>query len=213
MKIFALNGLNISDRSAKPNFCGYYDAIKVAARTPVKDVKVAEDLFQKLITEIDSDKQIVKNQYFQPLKKLYEMVGLKGLFFALKGVSENDSLIGSMIKMVKNGDFVSAAKNHSSVLEVFSFSGKLKDIRIGFLAGSRKGHLEFYLDKKGDLFVDRSYDKELFSSGFYSDTGTKKIEIESYSGGKPDTTYYNKDGSKSFFKNWLWGGTPTEGIF
>ena len=96
---------------------------------------------------------------------------------------------------------MSLSLQEDEILDIVNYSGSPEDMRIGFLSDKEKGGIEFYTDKKGDLFVEQTYDRNFLNRGFYSDTGSKKIEIESYAGGKPNRTYYNKDGSKPFFKN------------
>lgn len=78
---------------------------------------------------------------------------------------------------------------------------------------SKMNSVELYLDKKGDLTVEQQHGETNVITHFHSLTGHKKLVIESYGDGKPESTYYNKDGTKAFWKNFFYGGVPTEGIY
>lgn len=215
MKISAIgNNVFYSNRTTySPNFTGYYDVVLNGTKDSVKNIDNVEYLFGELIKEIDKDVFINKSAFFEKIKQIFKVGGLKGIFETLKKTSNNDILIDKVVKKAKNQGVVPIADSHGSIMDIISYGGNEKDIRLGFSAGLKKGNIEFYVDKKGDLFMDRSYGKKFVSTGFYSDTGTKKVEVTSYAGGKPDKIYYNKDGSKPFFKNWLLGGTPVEGMY
>ena len=62
------------------------------------------------------------------------------------------------------------------------------------------------LNKKGELEVWQNNDNEVVITTYHLTTGNKKCVVEHPKGGNPETTYYNADGTKSFFKNLLWGG-------
>ena len=193
-------------------FTSYNEVISKSMRTPVTSLKNAEDVFQKLITEINNDETVQKSNFFNTLNRLYKHNGLKGLFKELKQSPHRDSYTECMLQYARENNVVNLAKKDNEVLDIINYSGSSDDMRIGFLSDKEKGGIEFYTDKKGDLFVEQTYDRNFLNRGFYSDTGSKKIEIESYAGGTPNRTYYNKDGSKPFFKNLFLGGIPTKGM-
>ena len=214
MKVYGINPkFSANEKNKNYSFTGYYDILRETAKTPVKDLKHAQGIFNGLISGIETDNTIVKNQFFDAVKNLCNNTALKDIFNKLIKSEKENSAISYIMKSLRDFRIVSVANDNSSVLDIISLSGKSNDIRIGFGAGKRKGYIEFYTDKKGDVFVDRSYGKSFYSRGFYTETGTKKVDISIYEGGSPEKTYYNKDGSKPFFKNLFLGGTPTEGIY
>lgn len=214
MKVSALNTVNTgNNRKYNPSFNGYYEVLREGARTSVKNLKEADMLFGDLIKEIDNDAQIVKEPLFKTLKSIFNEGGLKGLFEEITKKSAPRLMIEDMLELVKKEEVISVARNKGHVFDVVSYGGKPKDVRLGFASGLKKGYIEFYTNKKGDIFVDRAYGDNFVSTGFYSDAGTKKVEVEAFGSSKPDKTYYNKDGSKPFFKNWFLGGTPVEPIY
>ena len=213
MKIDAVNGLNVYSAKKNTYFTGYTEALKFEAKSPVKTLKNAEGLFGELINEISMDAQITKTPFFATIKNIFEERGLKGLFGILGKSTDSNISVENLIKKVREENAVSVAKEKGSILDIVSYGSKPHDVHVGFSAGLRKNYIEFYTNKKGDIFVEQTSGNDYINTGFYSDTGTKKLEIESYAGGKPDKTYYNKDGSKPFFKNWLFGGTPVEPIY
>lgn len=213
MKINASNNvISPNTNSYHPQFTSYNEVIGKSIRTPVTSLKNAEDVFQKLITEINNDETVQKSNFFNTLNRLYKHNGLKGLFKELKQSPHRDSYTECMLQYARENNVVNLAKKDDEVLDIISYSGSSDDMRVGFLSDKEKGGIEFYTDKKGDLFVEQTYDRNFLNRGFYSDTGSKKIEIESYAGGTPNRTYYNKDGSKPFFKNLFLGGIPTKGM-
>lgn len=215
MRISGISNSNFlsGNKTVNNNFTGYYDILRDGAKHPVENLEHAENIFNNLIIEIDLDKLFLKNQFFDAIKNVCNNSGLRGLFSKFIKSDNENPVIGYIIDSLKNNNIISIANNKNSSFDIISLSGKSKDIHLGFSAGKRKGYIEFYTDKKGDFFVDRTYGKDFFSRGFYSDTGTKKVDISSYEGGSPEKTYYNKDGSKPFFKNLFLGGTPVEGVY
>ena len=214
MNVSSVNCFNSQVSCVKqPAFTGYYDVLKNGTKASVKTLKEAENLFGELISEIDKDVMITKTPFFDTIKNIFSERGLKGLFGILSQSTDSNCKVENLVKTVRNENIVQVAKQRGDVLDVTSYSSEPHDIHLGFGAGLKKGYIEFYADKKGNLFVDRTYGDDFISTGLYSDTGTKKVETISYGGGKPDTTYYNKDGTKPFFKNWLFGGTSVEPIF
>lgn len=73
--------------------------------------------------------------------------------------------------------------------------------------------VELYLDKVGDVTVEQQYGERSLITHFYSLTGHKKLTVDSFSECKPDVTYFHKNGTKNFWKNFFIGGTPVEPIF
>ena len=216
MKVSAISFYAFGPKDNKkynPNFNGYYDVLATGMSMPMTKFKDAEEIFGKLIKEIEADKNIIKTNYFKPIVEVYENMGLPNLFKMLIKSYNSDEMVQRIVNYVRNWNILSLAKHEDSIFDVVSYSGKAKDIRLGFGAGKEKGGIEFFTDKKGDFFVEQSHNHDFFSTGFYSNTGTVKVEVKSSYGGLPERTYYNKDGSKPFLKNWLFGGTPVDGTF
>jgi hypothetical protein len=215
MKVSAI-GYNVynQNKCQKPlNFTGYYDVILEGARTPIKNLDYAQYLFGNLINEIDKDVLIKKGRFFDGIKQIFKAKGLVECFKTLKFSSDNCFSMKDFAKSVENSEILPIASQHGSIMDIINYGKGLKNFHMGFCSGLKRGSIEFYTDKKGDLFVDQCYGSNFMSTGFYSDAGTKKVEVYSYAGVKPEKTFYNKDGSKPFFKNWFLGGTAVEAIY
>jgi len=214
MKVYALNSFNSRpNNNYAPNFNGYNEVLREGARTTVKSLKEAETLFGDLLTEINQDVMITKYPFFDAIKNIFDGRGLKGLFGILGNSSDSNIMVEKLIQTARKEEVVSVAKQRSSIFDLICYGKKPKDFHLGFCSGTKKSYIEFYSDKKGDIFVERTYGKDYVNTGFYSDTGTKKVEIVSYGDTAPDKTFYNKDGTKPFFKNWFLGGPAIEPIY
>lgn len=213
MKIGSINPYSVYSNRQNPTFNGYYEVMREGAKTSVKNLEHAQRLFGDLMTEIDQDVQMTKTPFFNVIKTIFDKKGLKGLFGILTKPADQYAHTEGLLLKVKEDNVVPIVVNRGHVLDITSFSDKPHDIHLGFSAGIRKGFIEFSSDKKGNIFVERGYGDNYNYTGFYADTGTKKVEVESYAGGLLERTYYNKDGSKPFFKNWFLGGVAVEPIY
>lgn len=214
MKVYAFNSFNLRPyNNYTPNFQGYSEVLREGARTSVKSLKQAENLFGDLIGEINQDVMITKSPFFGAIKDIFTGRGLKGLFAVLGSSTDSSIMVDELIQSVRKENLVSIAKQRSSIFDVTCYGKKPYDVHLGFGAGLKKSYIEFYTNKKGDIFVDRTYGNNFVSTGFYPDSGTKKVEIEAYGNSSAERTFYNKDGSKPFFKNWFLGGTAVEPIY
>lgn len=213
MKIGAINPYSVYSNRQNPSFNGYYEVMREGAKNSIKSLHEADLLFWDLIGEIDKDSKMIKEPIFNGLKKVIINDGLKGLFETITKKPGRYLMIDDMLELLKKEDVISVVRQKGHVLDITSYGRKPHDVRIGFSAGLRKGFIEFYTNKKGDIFVDRTYGDNFVSTGFYHDTGTKKVEVEAYGSSSPERTYYNKDGTKPFFKNWFLGGPAVEAIY
>lgn len=213
MNVTAVNSVSVYSGNKPPSFNGYYEVVSNGAKSSIDNLKFAENLFGNLVSEIEWDPQIIKTQFFSVMKKLFLKRGLKGMFNVLAQTADSNLVIHDTMQKVRKDNIVSVASTKNGhLLDITSYSSKPYDVHLGFSSG-KKGYIEFYTNKKGEIFVERTYGDEYVNTGFYSDTGTKKVEIESFAGGSPEKTFYNRDGSKPFFKNWLWGGPAVEPIY
>ena len=213
MKVFALNPVHSTNKKYTPSFNGYYEVLREGARSSVKNLNEADILIGNLIEEIEKDSNIAKEPFFYGIKKILVNDGLKGLFETITKKPGRYLIIEDILELAKKEDIIPIAKQRGRVLDITSYGSKPHDVHLDFAAGLRKGFIEFYTNKKGDIFVDRTYGDNFVSTGFYSDAGTKKVEVVAYGSTSPERTYYNKDGTKPFFKNWILGGTPVEPIY
>lgn len=195
-----------------PKFNGYSEVINTAMSMPMTKSLDAEGIFGKLIKEIDIDKSIKKTNYFKPINDIFERIGFKNLLKVLTKGYKEDKTVEAITNYMKKWNALPLAKEDNDIFKLITYSGKIKDIRLSFNPIKETGGIEFFNDRKGRLFVEQNYKNNFFSTGFYSDTGTIKETIESFAGELPERTFYNKDGSKPFFLNFLFGGTPVNGM-
>ena len=216
MKVAALNYFNPAGNNCsknKPHFDGSYEVIVSKLKSPVTNYKQAQDVFGKLICEMGQDNTIRKTNFFDTIQTLFDEKGLKGLFSSLKNIGKKDNTYtGCMMHYVRENGILNLAKDEKGSLSLVNLSGNPQDIRFGFSAGPTVGGFEFYTDRQGDLFVEQIRPGNILSTGFYSDTGTKKIVLKT-NGFETERTYYNKDGSKPFFKNLFLGGVTVKGFY
>ena len=202
----------------------YSESLTALASKNYNNFSEAEMVFGKMLETIMNDLSINKSPFFDNIYSLYKQIGLKDLFNLLTS-PRSIKPIESIIKRSEELDSVVLAKSSEEpIFQLYNLGRKgffqneknPRDIRLCFVKekkSSPHSYLEYRTDKKNDLFLDQTYGKSYISTGFYSSNGAKKVETDIYDGGKPDTTFYNPDGTKPFFKNWFFGGTPTEGAY
>lgn len=91
------------------------------------------------------------------------------------------------------------------------------DIRLLFSNGAKtapkRKAVELCVNKKGDLMVSQQNNEYEVITTYYPLTGHRKSTVETYGECSPYRVYYNKDGTKAFWKNILSGGVQIEPIY
>ena len=206
----------------KIQFTGFEKTISDASRKTFKNDSEVEETFKQIFNAILKDSNIIKEASFNIIIDTYKQEGFRGLMNELWKAYTSDNFI-PLINSSEGHILNLAQKDDKPVVELINYGRHgfwnaindteyaTRDVRLSFSYG--KNSIEFYLDKKGDCSLLQNYEKTSIYSGYYKSTGNKKFQTEHYSECRPETTYYNKDGSKAFFKNWFYGGPAIEPIF
>ena len=192
-----------------------------------KNIKVLNELeqsFNTLMKELISDSGIEKNKYFSYFANMFKESGYRGLLENLR-MPKSTPEINTLVEKSAQEGLVLAKSGDEPVLTLFNWgkhgfwqsSDSTRDMRILFSnmekLEDKQAIIEYTIDKDGYYIIAQRVGKNYRETAFYSTTGNKRYDVYCYDGGKPDITYYNKDGSKSFWENWLHGGTQAEPIY
>lgn len=205
----------------KPNtsFKGYNNLIVANSKRTILKTDDLTQVFSKLFESIENNPQIKKTEYFDILKDLLKNNGLKTTLSKLGNPNQKGEL-GKFIKYVNEYTLTLASDNsrpvfiihsngpHSLIDALTNSKTAKKQVILYFQDIKKEYQMGFSLDKNGN-FELRKLNDNYYSYTNYHPSGNRRKEVIQHHGGNPDTTYYNKDGSKSFFKNWFFGGEAT----
>lgn len=213
----------ISNNNSKDKltFTGFDSVLKKAVTADYSRESLVYPEFDNIIKSVLENNNIVKEKYFQHLSSLYEK---KGLYGVLKSLWETypTTKIAESVSLLNQENLILAKRYNLPVIEIFKwgkhgFFNSLtnsrtapNDVRLSFM--NQDNLIEYTLNKNGELVVHRKIGDKTITTTYHKVTGHRKEEVI-HNGGKPEVTYYNKDGSKPFWKNFLFGGTPTEAIY
>ena len=205
------------------SFTGYASSLEAMAKAKLNRESHVENYFSKIADAIWADKSIAKSPILFEMHDMYKKRGLRGILLEFWKAYPSKEFKDIVAKSEENQVLKLAVKDNESIVKlvnwgrhgfwngIFNNQEAPRDIRVVF--ANKKNSVELYVDKKGDLAVEQLHDKYHIFTCFHALTGHKKMTAEYYSEGKPYYTYYNKDGSKSFWKNFFNGGTPVEPIY
>lgn len=213
----------ISNNNSKDKltFTGFDNVLKKAVNTNYEKESLIYPEFEKIIKAVLEDSNIVKEKYFYDLSTLYKE---KGLYGVLKSLWEANpqSKIAQSVNLITQGNLILAKRDKLPVVELFKF-GKhgffssitspktaSNDVRLSFM--NKDDLIEYTLNNNGEMVVHRKMGDRTVTTSYHIVTGHRKEEII-HNGVNPEITYYNKDGSKPFWKNFIFGGTRVEGIY
>lgn len=182
----------------------------------IKNLDEALKCLKKLFSSISEDDDIVKTPYFDIINLKCEQKGVKGLLHILQFNSETGKFNELYKNLYKNQDnyengIILAYKNDKPILlfddlnRIYSDKSEKNQPFFTFRSLGDE-QFEFLKNKKEimsccqtlkDLSIETIFHK-------FSKNRQKLIINTPYS---QDVTYYNKDGSKSFLKNWFLGGS------
>ena len=213
-------GVTDSFDKSTTSFTGYKESLLKMSERNFDNVSKLKEGFHELLNLVTKDTEIKKTDNFQIIKTAYEKDGLRELLRNL-WLHNSDNPVGKFSNKLleePNETLVLATKNEKPVLTIKNWGPfKLwdalsdnrkcpRDVRIQFTDKNKTMATEFTLDKKGNYVTHHSANEQYIFSSYYESTGLKKQETIHPSIGHPETTYYNEDGSKAFFKNWFYGG-------
>lgn len=192
---------------------------EIVNRTFLNDIDI-EKTFSKLLNTISTNDKITKLKEFYFIEKLEREKGFRGMMRELNSANPKSEARKFLNIMSTNNTL--AEQDNKPVLQLFDcgpqgFINCITDnpnsqrkVELMFMIPSDKPlSASVNLNSKGEYCLNQSRDCLNLYTCFYSSTGNRRFTILQSAGGEPDKTYFNKDGSKAFFKNWFFGGTPT----
>ena len=206
------------------SFGNFQTMVTEIADKKIKNLNGLEHSFNSLMKEIISDAKIEKTPYFSYLEAGFKESGFSGLLRNLR-MPKSTPKINTLVEKSSENELVLAKLDGEPVLSLFNFGrygfweseSSTRDMRLIFSNAEKildkEARVEFTMNKKGQYSVFQRTGQNFIDTVYYPTTGNIRRETYCYAGGKPDTTYYNEDGSKAFFENWFYGGTPTEPIY
>lgn len=213
-----------SFQKANITFGGIKNIVSEYAVKRFKNLNEVEECFNSLMRELISDKTTVKSSYLSYIVRGFKKSGFRGLLENLR-MPKSTPEIDKLVEMAKFKRVNLVKSDERPVLQIFN-AGKhslwggassTRDIRVMFSNAanidSKKAIIEFTIDKKGNFKVYQQYCKNYAETAYYSSTGNKRFETICSGNSKPNTTYYNKNGSESLLGNWFHGGSPAEPIY
>lgn len=190
------------------SFKGYENVIKNSVENEFKNEINAEAAFAEIMNSI-MESDYTQSEGFNTLKNTYYKQGFRGLLFELWKSEQKDELRG-----IANCEGLSLVedKKGKPVLSIYNL-GKFdfsytspNNVKIVIADPNSKNIIDFGLNRKCELEVNQSNGNQTRYTKFHLTTGNRKCVVEQSVGGNPETTFYNKDGSKSFWANLFRGG-------
>lgn len=209
VKMSVRNNKNLNQKdSFCPSFKGYEKELQKAVRTILKNDNLAEETFTCLIKEVTTSPDMIKSSEYYEIKDLYDRRGFRGLLYELW----KSKPIESLKKFLNNDTVVLASDNKKPLFEIIHFEGlgfsknAPNDVKVAFLNPKNKTSIQYGLNKKGELEIWQTGEGQTVITEFHLTSGNRKKVVEQWINCPPETTYYNADGSKSFWKNLFRGG-------
>ena len=199
---------NVKKDSFQPAFKGFERTLKQAVKNVLENDTEVEKTFSNLFNEIKDGECITKTPEYYEIADVYNKHGFRGLLYELWKSNPQPNLK----KYLQNDVIDLAKKGNKSVFQVihlykFGFSKNApNDVKLVFMNPKNDVSIEYSLNKKGELHVWQTDDNQSAITTYHLTTGNKKCTVEHSYNCNPETTYYNKDGSKAFWKNIFWGG-------
>ena len=190
------------------SFKGYDKALSHAVRNILNNDVEVEKTFINLFSELSKSDDIVKTPEYCGIADVYNARGFRGLLYELWKANPIDSLKKYLI----DGTVDLATKDNKPVFQLIHFDkfgyskNSPNNVTLIFTDPKDKYSIQYGLNKKGELDVWQSGDDQTVITWYHLATGNRKCEVVQPKDGYSETTYYNKDGSKDFIKNFFRGG-------
>ena len=199
---------NAGTDSFQPAFKGFERTLQQAVKNVLENDIEVEKTFSNLFKEIICGENITKTSEYYGIEDVYNKNGFRSLLYELWKSNPQPNLKkylqNDVIDLAKKGDKPVFQLVH---LYKFGFSKNApNDVKLVFMNPKNETSIEYSLNKKGELHVWQTDDTKSVITTYHLTSGNKKCTVEQHYNCNPETTYYNKDGSKAFFKNLLWGG-------
>lgn len=206
-----LNKTNLKPQQADSfqlSFKGDKNVFKDSALTELFCEADAEAKFKEMMDYvINSDCK--KSEEFDKMKNFYLKNGFRGLLQNLWNQNQN----GSLDNLIDYESLTLAQASENKPLIQIYYLGKFdiskdspNEVQIVFSDPEDKNSIFFGLNRNCELEVTQKSEYASKYTKFHLPTGNRKCTVERPTGGNIETTYYNKDGQRSFWKNFLFGG-------
>ena len=198
------------------NFTGarsYDILLKHAVQSKYVNQTQIIDSFEILFNALKNASRMNKHQDFELLADLFSKTNVYE-FFRTLATAKQDSAVGKMVSKAADEAIVLFGTKDEPFLDMFNWgfrkSKGTNDVVLTFY-GIDKSNIEFGLNKKGGWKISQYDGENSIITEFYKDTGTaEKITVQ-YKDYAPESTFYDKDGKKPFWKNFLRGGYVPQG--
>lgn len=203
-----VNSKNVNNDSFNLSFKGYEKILQQSVNSILKNDIEAERTFTNLMSTLSAKTEIVKTPAFNDMSAAYSRNGFRGLLYELWKSETQPHL-----KKFLNNETTDLVKDKDGALfqvvhlDTFGFGNNApNEVKLVFSNPKNKTSIQYGLNKKSELEVWQTGKEQTVYTKFHLETGNRKCVVEQSKYGNPETTYYNKDGSKAFFKNLFRGG-------
>lgn len=190
------------------SFKGYDKVLNQAVRNFLNTDVEVEKTFINLFGELAKSPDIEKTSKYFGIADAYAKYGFRGLLYEFWKSNPVDCLK----KYLVNGTIDLAKKDNKPIFQLIHFDkfgyskNSPNDVKLVFSDPQEKLFIQYGLNKKGELDIWQTNEEQTVITSYHLATGNKKCEVIQPKDGYAETTYYNKDGSKSFWKNFFRGG-------
>jgi hypothetical protein len=220
------NNLNLNNNAHKKNlsavqnndsilFTGSFKSDLLSSILPdVKTENQAETMFFELFNRIREDSTIIKTPEFHVIDEVVQKKGFRGLLHGFW--STMDANLFKIARKAEQEELVLAKFDNKPIFQIYNlgnygyFNSEFaqKDVKLFFSEGAKpsKINLEFGMDKDGNVTLFQSLRDVYTYTVFHRETGFRKMLTTQSGQGFQETTYYKKNGEKSFWKNFFQGG-------
>lgn len=198
----------VKNDSFQPAFKGFERTLQQAVKNILENDVEVEKTFSNLFKEATNTEGFTKTSEYYGIADEYYKHGFRGLLYELWKSTPQPALK----KYLQNDVVDLVKKDNKPIFQLvhfykFGFSkNSPNDVKLVFMNPKNETSIEYSLNKKGELHVWQTDKNKSVITTYHLTTGSKKCTVEHNYDCSPETTYYNKDGSKAFFKNFLWGG-------
>ena len=199
---------------------GYQKALKEAVNTTfLRDIDV-ERAINKIFKSLNDDTTITKLKSFDFISDTYQKKGLRGLLRELWTPNPQPET-KAFLHSISNEVAPLVNKTNDSIIDIYNYGpqgfwdcirqkeNSKRTVELIFSSADKDGlGLTVKLNNKGGLAVSQYRKDKMVFTEYHPSTGNHACEIVNPKYTPPYTTYYNKNGTKAFFKNLFYGGTP-----
>ncbi len=201
-------------------FTCYQNSLALGVHTILNHENQAEKFFDMIFTDLLKASYLKSSDKLDEIAKLHKSKGMFGVLTEFWRPVSNNSVIKELVKKAEEKNVILArTKENKPLLEVHNWgrngfwnaltdnADATRDVRLVFNYPNTVSSVEFGLDKKGRLNVLQYKNGSAVFTKFHRSTGHRMQQTFHSDTGNPEVYYYNKDGSKNWFKNWIQGGT------